>query len=93
MDGKEVVSMVEKNMKISNLSKIHLKPDERITLEMIVLDRDKKRAADFLSNYGLSMNNSVALNYCKKWFKSIEKREKGKLNIRYTDKGPRMDIS
>ena len=69
-----------------------LQTKERIALEMIVLDLDKNGAIDFLSGYGLKIKDSEAIVYCRKWLKNIKKSERGKLNIRFTDKGPRMDL-
>jgi len=71
---------------------IYLKPKERIALEMIVLDLDKNGAVDFLSGYGSKIKDSEAIVYCKKWLKNVERGDQGKLNIRFTDKGPRMDL-
>ena len=82
----------DKNEKLEKLIVKCLQPDKRIVLEMIVLDLDKKRAVDFLTGFGLKIKDSEAVVYCKKWLKNIEKGEQGKLNIRFTDKGPRMDL-
>lgn len=80
------------NQKLNKLVGIYLQPKERIALEMIVLDSDKNGAVDFLSGYGLKIKDSEAIVYCKKWLKNIERGEQGKLNIRFSDKGPRMDL-
>lgn len=72
---------------------IYLRPKERIALAMIVLDSDKNGAVDFLSGYRLKIKDSEAFIYCKKWLRNIERGEQGKLNIRFTDKGPRMDLN
>ncbi len=80
------------NQKLNKLMEIYLKPKERIALEMIVLDLDKNGAVDFLSGYRLKIKDSEAIVYCKKWLKNIERGEQGKLNIRFTNKGPRMDL-
>ena len=80
------------NQKLNELMGIYLQPKERIALEMIVLDSDRNRAVDFLSGYGLKIKDSEAIVYCKKWLKNIERGEQGRLNIRFTGKGPRMDL-
>ncbi|MCJ7665481.1 MAG: hypothetical protein MUO59_01940 [Actinobacteria bacterium] len=81
-----------KDKKFEKLITKYLHPDERIALEMIVLDSDKKRAADFLSAFDLKIKDPDALLYCKKWLKIVERGEQGKLNIRLTGKGPSMDL-
>jgi len=82
----------DKNEKLKKLIVKYLQPKERITLEMIVLDSDKDGTADFLSGYGLKIKDSEAIVYCKKWLKNIERGEQGRLNIRFSDKGPGMDL-
>lgn len=81
-----------KDKKLEKLITKYLHPNERIALEMIVLDSDKKQAAEFLSGFDLRIEDSKALFYCRRWLKIIERGEQGKLNIRLTDRGPRMDL-
>jgi hypothetical protein len=73
------------------LSKDHLEPGKRIDLKMIVMDSDKKAAVDFLSGFGLELDAEEAFSICREWLKSIERGEQGKLNIRLTGRGLRID--
>lgn len=71
-----------------------LQPAARLELEMVVLDEDPRDAREFLAKHGIEADqdcNPVVL--CKEWLKRIREAERGKLRIRYDDKGPTMGLS
>jgi hypothetical protein len=71
-----------------------LKPQDRLELEMLVLDEDAADAQGFLARFGAEiLERDEALAICRKWLKKIRAGERGKLQIRYTDKGPTLDMS
>jgi len=71
-----------------------LPPRGRLELEMIVLDEDPLDAQQFLERLGIETGDGDdALALCKKWLKRIKGGERGKLRIRYDNKGPTMDLS
>lgn len=80
-----------KDEMFKGLRAYNLKPDQRIALQMIVMDSDKKASVEFLTELDLKLNQEEAFNICRRWLKAIERGEQGKLNIRLTDKGPRID--
>ena len=78
---------------LSNLPKA-LKPLDRQVLEMLVVDDDQTGAQEFLTEHGIGLaEGSNPLKICKSWIKEIRRGEQGKLQIRFTDKGPTMDIN
>ena len=61
---------------------------------MVVLDEDALDAREFLQALGIETGErDDALALCKRWLKRIQGGERGKLRIRYDDKGPTMDLS
>ena len=77
----------------SNLPKA-LKPADRQVLEMLVVDEDIAEARIFLTEQGVGIaEGEDPLKVCKSWFKEIRRGAQGKLQIRFTDKGPTMDIN
>jgi len=77
----------------SNLPKA-LKPLDRQVLEMLVVDDDQAGAQEFLTEHGIGLaEGNNPLQICKSWVKEIRRGEQGKLQIRFTDKGPTMDIN
>lgn len=61
---------------------------------MVVLDEDTSDAREFWERFGIETGErDEAPALCKKWLKRIEGGERGKLRIRYDDKGPTMDLS
>lgn len=78
---------------LSNLPKA-LKPEDRQVLEMLVIDEDPTEAQTFLTEHGITITEQDdPLRICKGWFREIRRGEQGKLQIRFTDKGPTMDIN
>jgi hypothetical protein len=78
---------------LSNLPKA-LKPEDRLVLEMLVVDEDLAEAQTFLIEHGIAIvGKDDPLGICKGWFREIRRGERGKLQIRFTDKGPTMDIN
>ena len=77
----------------SNLPKA-LKPLDRQVLEMLVVDDDQAGAQEFLIEHGIGLTEgNNPLKICKSWVREIRRGEQGKLQIRFTDKGPTMDIN
>lgn len=77
----------------SNLPKA-LKPEDRQVLEMLVVDEDPAEAQTFLTGHGITIaKQDDPLRICKGWFRDIRRGEQGKLQIRFTDKGPTMDLN
>ncbi len=71
-----------------------LKPQDRLVLEMLVLDEDPQDAREFLEKLGVEIGEEDdALAICRKWLNRITKGEQGKLRIRWDDKAPTMDLS
>ena len=78
---------------LSNLPKA-LKPEDRQILEMLVVDEDPAEAQTFLIEHGITIaEQDDPLRICKGWFREIRRGEQGKLQIRFSDKGPTMDIN
>ena len=78
---------------LSNLPKA-LKPKDRQILEMLVIDEDSVEAKTFLTEHGITIvEQDDPLKICRGWFREIRRGEQGKLKIRFTDKGPTMDIN
>ena len=69
-----------------------LNEKERMELGIIVLDRDKRSASEFIKKFGLSLNEVESLKYCSQWLKTIKKAEEGKLKIKLSDKGPSINF-
>lgn len=73
---------------------VALRPQDRLELEMVVLDKDPLDAREFLHRLGIEIGDADdPLALCKRWLKRIHGGERGKLRIRYDDKGPTMDLS
>ena len=71
-----------------------LKPQDRLFLGMLVVDEDSAEAQTFLIEHGITIaEKDDPLGICKGWFREIRRGERGKLQIRFTDKGPTMDIN
>ena len=84
--------MLNDQSPFSNLPKA-LKPLDRLVLEMLVVDEDPVEAQTFLIEHGITIaEKDDPLGICKGWFREIRRGERGKLQIRFTDKGPTMDI-
>ena len=85
--------MLNESNPLSNLPKA-LKPEYRQILEMLVVDEDLKEAQTFLTEHGITLaEQDSPLRICKGWLREIRRGEQGKLQIRFTDKGPTMDIN
>ena len=81
------------NNKVENLNfSFNLNTSERLELEIIVLDKDKKSALNFIRKYNFILNEAESLEHCTEWLKKIKKGEQEKLKIKFTDKGPRINI-
>ena len=79
--------------KNSNYSfSFNLNANERLELEIIVLDRNKKAALNFTRKHNIFLSETESVNYCIEWLKKIKKGEEGKLKIKFTDKGPKINI-
>ena len=76
----------EKNFNF-NLSSV-----QRLELERIVLDKDTGSALNFIKKYNISANETESLKYCTEWLIKRKKAEEEKLKIRFSDKGPRINI-
>ena len=73
---------------------VALKPRDRLELEMVVLDEDPQDAREFLDEHGVEIGEGDdPLAVCTKWLRRIEAAERGRLKIRYTDKGPTLDLT
>jgi hypothetical protein len=73
---------------------VALKPQDRQELEMLVLDEDPLDAQEFLQRLGIEIGQGDdPLAICKQWLKRIKRGEQGRLQIRWDDKGPTMDLS
>ena len=71
-----------------------LKPFDRQVLDMLVVDKDQMGAKEFLAEHGIVIDEGEdPLRVCSTWTREIKKGEQGKLQIRFSDKGPTMDIS
>ena len=81
------------NNKDKNLNfSFNLNASERLELEIIVLDKDKKAALNFARKHNISLNEIESLKYCIEWLKKIKKGDNEKLKIKFSDKGPRINI-
>ncbi len=86
--------MKEQEQSIVRQFPLGLKPQDRLFLEMAVVDEDPAEAQAFLTEHGITITKQEdPLRICKGWFREIRKGERGKLEIRFTDKGPTMDIN
>ena len=70
----------------------NIKANERLELEAIIIDKDKKSALNFIKKYGFNLDESQSFEYCTEWLKKIKKGEEAKLKIKFSDKGPRINI-
>ena len=81
------------NNKDKNLNfSFNLNASERLELEIIVLDKDKKAALNFTRKHNIFLSETESLSYCIEWLKKIKKGEEAKLKIKFSDKGPRINI-
>lgn len=72
---------------------VGLKPQDRLLLEMLVIDEDTEDALVFLTDHGIGVTEGEnPLKVCKGWFSEIKRGERGKLEIRFSDQGPTMGI-
>ena len=82
------------NETFSNALPKALEPLDRQVLEMLVVDDDQAGAQKFLTEHGITIaKQDDPLRICKGWFRKIRRGEQGKLQIRFTDKGPTMNIN
>lgn len=67
--------------------KISLKSQDRLFLEMIILDNDVEGAKSLLDKYEIDSQDDVsqALIICRKLLNKKIKSEQGKLTIKYSD--------
>ena len=80
----------DKNLNYSFSSKLNAA--QRLELGIIVLDRDKDSAFNFLRKQDISINEMEPLRYCTEWLKKIKRAEEEKLKIRFSDRGPRINF-
>lgn len=86
--------MKEEEQNIVKEFPARLEPQDRLLLEVLVIDEDTKDALVFLTDHGIDVTEGEnPLAVCKGWFSRIKKAERGKLQIRFSDKGPTMDIN
>jgi len=81
-----------KNKNLNYSFSFNLSSKERLELEIIVLDKDKKSALNFMRKHNFILNETESLKYCTEWLKKIKKGEQEKLKIKFSDKGPRINI-
>ncbi len=74
----------EKNLNFN----FNLSPNDRLELEMIVLDKDTISALNFIKKHRISVNETESLEYCTEWLRKIKKAEEEKLKIKFSGKGP-----
>jgi len=70
----------------------NLSSSERLELERIVLDKDAGSALNFIKQHNITANEAEPLKYCSQWLKKVKKAEEEKLKIRFSDKGPSINI-
>jgi hypothetical protein len=71
-----------------------LQPQDRLELEMLVLDQDLADAGELLSRHGIEGGEGTdPLAICTEWLKRLQKAEQKKHRVRYDDKGPTLDLS
>jgi len=96
-DSDQIISDKRKLEKVDRLKinysfNFNLNTKERLELEIIVLDKDKKSSLTFIRKYGFILNEAESLEYCAEWLKKIKKGEQEKMKIKFTDKGPKINI-
>ena len=84
--------MNNKNKNLNYPFNFNIKANERLELEAIIIDKDKKSALNFIKKYGFDLDESQSFEYCTEWLKRIRKGEQEKLKIKFTNKGPRINI-
>lgn len=84
--------MKEENKNLNYPFSFNLNANERLELEIIVLDKDKNSALNFMRKYNFILNEADSLENCAEWLKKIKKGEEGKLKIKFTEKGPKINI-
>ena len=71
-----------------------LDPEDRLELEMAVLDQDSADARELLSRHGMEGGEgSDPLALCTEWLKRLRETEQQQHHIRYDQKGPTLDPS
>jgi hypothetical protein len=71
-----------------------LDPEDRLELEMAVLDQDSADARELLSRHGIGGGEgSDPLALCTEWLKRLRETEQQKHHISYDKKGPTLDPS
>ena len=79
--------------RFSHLS-LALDPEDRLELEMAVLDQDSADARELLSRHGMEGGEgSDPLALCTEWLKRLREMEQQQHHIRYDKKGPTLDPS
>ena len=78
----------EKNINFN----FNLSPSEKLELERIVLDKDTGSALSFIKKHNISASEAESLKYCTEWLKKIKKAEEERLKIKFSDKGPSINI-
>ena len=71
-----------------------IRPEDRLELEMIVLDQDSVEAGELLTRQGIEVGDGAdPLAVCAEWLKRLLQVEHKKHNVRYDDKGPTIDLA
>ena len=71
---------------------VALQPEDRLELEMIVLDQDTSEAAEFLAGQGIDVGQTAdPLQVCTEWLKRLQQAEQKGHDIRFDEKGPTME--
>ena len=71
-----------------------LHPEDRLELEIAVLDQDSADARELLSRHGMEGGEgSDPLALCTEWLKRLREMEQQQHQIRYDQKGPTLDPS
>ncbi len=86
--------MKESEQNIVRQFPVGLGPQDRLLLEILVIDEDAEGTSVFLTDHGIGLTEGEnSIRVCKSWFKEVRKGEQGKLQIRFSDKGPTIDIN
>jgi len=71
-----------------------IRPEDRLELEMIVLDQDSVEAGEFLTGQGIEFGEAAdPLAVCAEWLRRLLQVEHKKHKVRYDDKGPTIDLA
>ncbi len=65
---------------------------DRLDLEIIVLDKDKKSAINFIKKHNINIAEHDCLKYCTEWLRYIKKGEEEKLKIHFSGSGPKISV-